>query len=393
VFSKGMMIIMGGFLGLTLVEIGLRIPEVEHHEVVALYQQPIPDEELGARLAPYAGGHDAKGFRNDAVPEQVEIVAIGDSQTWGVNARRSEAWPQTLAKISGRSVYNMGLGYYGPVQYWVLVDEALELSPKVIIVSLYFGNDIWGAYQMIYHREQHAQFRLNSAPQELFQKTIDFQAQALWAENTQFASQLQFSSLAVWNKWLIDHLAIARLLDQRGWWPGNTIADKFYLDQAWAEAFPEHGDVYDNGEVRTVFSTAYRLLALDLNRPEIVEGLRITQEMLKLIKTKADETDVKLLVLLIPTKELVYAEAMQAQYGQLSPTYTAVTDMETQVHAKMLDFCKKSDLNCVDALPVLKAAVDGNEQLYPATIDDHLLPRGYFLLASAINKVLSQQNW
>src|SRR4029077_4316852 len=50
--------------------------------------QPVADPKLQLRLPPYAGGHDAKGFRNDRVPEKVDVVAIGDSQTWGVNASR-----------------------------------------------------------------------------------------------------------------------------------------------------------------------------------------------------------------------------------------------------------------------------------------------------------------
>ena len=41
---------------------------------------------------------------------------------------------------------------------------------------------------------------------------------------------------------------------------------------------------YRNGSVHTVFTTAYRLMVLDLDDPAIAAGLRITKKMFGLIK-------------------------------------------------------------------------------------------------------------
>ena len=81
--------------------------------------------------------------------------------------------------------------------------------------------------------------------------------------------------------------------------------------RAWAQAYPEHGAVCNDADIRTVFTTAYRLAGLDLDDPRVDEGLRITNEVLWRAQQKADKAGVKLLVLLIPTKELVYAELTQ----------------------------------------------------------------------------------
>src|SRR5881394_3687348 len=51
------------------------------------------DDVLGMALPAGSGGHDAWGFRNRSVPESADVVALGDSHTYGNCAKRSEAWP------------------------------------------------------------------------------------------------------------------------------------------------------------------------------------------------------------------------------------------------------------------------------------------------------------
>ncbi len=51
-----------------------------------------------------------------------------------------QSWPYVLGKLTGRSVYNMGMGGYGPNQYFYLSNtKALALKPRVIIWGLYMG--------------------------------------------------------------------------------------------------------------------------------------------------------------------------------------------------------------------------------------------------------------
>ncbi len=75
----------------------------------------VGDKVLGAVPSPSAlAGFDRWGFRNPKVPETADIVAVGDSHTYGNTARMVDAWPYVLGQASGRQVYNMGLGGYGP---------------------------------------------------------------------------------------------------------------------------------------------------------------------------------------------------------------------------------------------------------------------------------------
>ena len=169
VFLRILTILIGLAAGLSVTEVGLRIVEKIQLGDRAKTAATVDDPQLGTRVVPYATGHDANGFRNASVPPKVDVVALGDSQTWGINVHTDDAWPQQLEKLSGHSVYNMGVGGYGPIQYWILTDKALGLSPKVIVAGLYFGNDLYDAYSMTYTLNNHAGLR-RSADQLLSRK-------------------------------------------------------------------------------------------------------------------------------------------------------------------------------------------------------------------------------
>src|SRR5262245_30568619 len=81
----------------------------------------VPDDILGIRVAAGARGFDQWGFRNRGVPAAADIVAIGDSHTYGNTATMSDSWPYVVARATGRTVYNLGLGGYGPNQYYELL--------------------------------------------------------------------------------------------------------------------------------------------------------------------------------------------------------------------------------------------------------------------------------
>src|SRR5210317_913473 len=65
------------------------------------------DEYLVHRISSGSGGHDEWGFRNYERPPNADIVAIGDSQTYGISASSDQSWPAHLSKISGQATYNM----------------------------------------------------------------------------------------------------------------------------------------------------------------------------------------------------------------------------------------------------------------------------------------------
>jgi len=106
------------------------------------YRSPVlvRDEILGIRLPAKSGGHDNWGFRNAEVPETAEIVALSDSHTYGNTAKMNQAWPKVLTRLTGKNVYHLAMGGYGPNQYYYLLQtKAFGLKPATIICGLYMG--------------------------------------------------------------------------------------------------------------------------------------------------------------------------------------------------------------------------------------------------------------
>lgn len=378
----------GLLISLLVAEGALRLVEKIQLGDRAIENKLIKDPVLGLKLAPYAQGHDANGFRNDAVSPNVDIVTLGDSQTWGVNAERQDAWPQQLSRISGHSVYNMGLGGFGPVQYHVLASQAFSLSPRLIIVAVYLGNDVYDAYTMAYQHENYRNLRDTKAPSDLAEDTIGPRAGSLWNQEKQFHYNFGRGTVAGWSFWFREHLAVGRLLNRTGLWPGSADVD-YEIDRRWALDQPNHGAVCEDAGIQTVFTTAYRLVGLDLNEPRIAEGLRITKNLLSDMQRQAEVNKVGLLVLLIPTKESAYAAVMSGKVGP-DPTYDKLIEMEGRVRTQIEDECRTQNIDYLDALPYLSEALGRGERVYPSTTESHPNARGYFVIASAVNNTLGK---
>jgi acetyltransferase AlgX (SGNH hydrolase-like protein) len=88
---------------------------------------------------------DRDGFRNaDAPPDQAQIVAVGDSWTFGFGVDDSVAWPRLLAdSLRPVRVRNLGLIGSGPEQYTRILERfGLPLHPSVILYGVFPGNDL-----------------------------------------------------------------------------------------------------------------------------------------------------------------------------------------------------------------------------------------------------------
>ena len=142
-----LLFILSSTLALGILEIGLR--QFTVFPIHGLKANRIPDEKLAYRIAPSFPGIDANGFRNPRTQKQVDLVAIGDSHTYGNNVRTEDSWPYQLADLTGMTVYNFGIGGYGSLQYHHLMDEAIKLKPQVIVIGLYLANDIINPCKLI----------------------------------------------------------------------------------------------------------------------------------------------------------------------------------------------------------------------------------------------------
>ncbi|MBC7955459.1 MAG: SGNH/GDSL hydrolase family protein [Cytophagales bacterium] len=339
---------------------------------------PVSDPFLGHKVVPGDGGHDALGFRNRAVPKTAQIVAIGDSMTYGSGAPRDGAWPQQLATLGGESVYNMGLGGYGPLQYLQLAStQAKQFKPRQLIVGFYFGNDFIDAYmapQSLAHwqswRESVA--APNTAPTQ--------------TAGAKPAPQRRGAAL---RNWLSRHSVLYGMLRTTVLEPfaaaeQKNVASQMSPDErlSWSDpAAPE---------VKTVFTAQQRGSAQDTSQSNVREGMQITKRAFAAIKDEADKQGVGLLVVLIPTRERVYCPYLKATGTTLPHAYMKLCQVEDANKAELIQALNAKAIAYVDPTAAMEAKVEQHVQIYPPTSDGHPTALGHRAIAEAVLAALKK---
>ncbi len=135
--KKLLLVLISIFFSLLIAE---GISRIIFDPIDYLKPERIPDDILRFKILPNTGAHDSWGYRNKSVPSTADIVAIGDSNTYGISAAATNSWPSVLGQMTGKVVYNISLGGYSPVEYFYLFnDKAIKLNPCLVIVGFYFA--------------------------------------------------------------------------------------------------------------------------------------------------------------------------------------------------------------------------------------------------------------
>ena len=328
------------------------------------------DPILGHRIMPGSGGHDQHGFRNSSVPDRAEIIAIGDSMTYGMAATSNESWPSQLSKITDETVYNMALGGYGALQYLHLLEtQALSFSPQRIVMGLYLGNDLMDSYNLAYSNDYWAPYRNDVLRSNT---TLDLFRPAEEAERR---------LLGGLRNWLAERVVLYRVLTQ------SVLGDRVRVSEI--EEMPEVVELHINDEAMYFLPNA-SFIALDLDDARVAEGLRITLKALEKAQDFCRSAGIDFLVVLIPTKESVYADRLLARVGGDNNIVQQLIHNETEARRIIISHLSDSGIDFVDVLPVLREAAR-IEAVYPA-FDSHPNGRGYAELAEKIATHLSVQS-
>lgn len=313
----------------------------------------VKDERLGHRIAPGSAGHDAWGFRNLAVPPHADVVAVGDSQTYGVAAPRPLAWPAQLARISGLSVYNMGLGAYGPRQYEILVREyAPRLQPRIVVVGVYMGNDLYDAAAGTAEDGPGGVPAATVADRRLLRGLRDF---------------LSENSVVYRATTLLGGDLLRRCEGPRG------------LAGAAGPEILRRAD----GKAITGLTPTLRLLALDHQSAQTSRGLQALAEAIRNASDSCGDHGIRFLVAVIPTKESAYRMLIERDGLQVSDAVRRVWAEETEVREAFASGLATRAIAWVDVLPALQRATL-EKTTYPSNDDGHPNGAGYAAIATAI---------
>ena len=334
----------------------------------------VPDDALGAVVS--AGGFDRWGFRNRDVPERSDIVVIGDSHTYGNTATMDDSWPYVLGRLSGREVYNMGMGGYGPNQYFHLfTTRALALRPRTIVVGLYMGDDFENAFLITYGLEHWAHLR------------------ALPAEKVDFDIWGAAPSTPSWHKrirvWLSRHSVTYQLVFHGpllGRFQGEVQIRNVQTrsDSAVSLTIPANN-------ILEAFLPKGILRNLDQDSEGIREGMRITFKLLADMNDISRQNHLQFIVAVIPTKEMVFADYLEHNSNiPLSGVIDKLLANERLAREKTFKFLIDSKIAYVDTLPALKRSRE--HELYARTAADmHPNRNGYRVIAEAVFDALKQR--
>jgi len=334
----------------------------------------VHDDILGAVPSPSAlAAFDQWGFRNPKVPDTADIVAVGDSHTYGNTARMVDSWPYVASRLSGRQVYNMGLGGYGPNQYFYLSKtKALTLKPKMIIWGLYMGDDFENAFSLTYGLDYWKDLRI-LPPQKV-------EANIWEGPPTDTGSR----KIRVW---LSRHCVIYQLAFHAGF--GGRVKGDIQIRNA-AELYPGYAtsiNIPDN-HILEAFRPKAVLFGLDQDNPNVREGMRITFELLKQMNEICRQNHVQFVVVVVPTKEMVFSEYLE--HNSKVPMDDVIDKLlvsERSARAQTFQAMTDNKIPYVDSLPGLKKSV--GEGLYASSAGDmHPNRNGYRVIGEAVAEYL-----
>lgn len=369
-WMKLIVLVVALVVGCLLGEVGSRLVLNPADYLTA---KTVPDDILGIRIASNSSGFDEWGFRNKRVPSTTDIVAVGDSHTYGNTATMNDAWPSVVARATGREVYNLGLGGYGPNQYYhLLKTKGRMLHPKQVLCGLYMGDDFENAFLVTYGLEYWSSLRSGDW------KNVSAD---IWG----------LSDHPVWGaavrNWFSENSMVYRLV-VHGPVLGMLKAN-MQFGQAATESDPNTTTlVVEDEGIREAFRPLSIAQRLDQNSAPVREGMRITFHLLKEMDEICRQEGCRFLVVIIPTKEAVFADYFDRTPGAyLREAVARVIAGEKSAKKALINFLDDAGVDHLDVLPALQRSV-GNQLYAQSTRDMHPGKNGYKVIGEAVAEYL-----
>lgn len=367
-------------------------PAIDYRLKAPWEREFVEDPVLGRRLPVFEPQHDDRGYRNAGVPEQVGVLAVGDSFTYGYGVVREDAWPQQLARQTGLAVYNAGVGGYGPCEYVEVALELLDLEPDIVLVGLMLGNDIINAYTSALFEGRFPRY----APTDtaLVAEIEAADAVASLEERARAAGLVVESHRVAeagdeprpLRRWVSEHSSLYRLARELLRVARAGSSETRALRSTFEEAAGRPGRVaHEAAGFRTVFRLlGVDALSIDIGDPRIRAGLQITADALLRLRDELAVRDIALGVVLVPNK-LPGWETLLSLVGDSSapPEYLAAALLARARTADLTRMLAQAGIPTVDSAELIRERFAKGVMPYFEDDDYHMNADGYAAIAEA----------
>jgi hypothetical protein len=345
----------------------------------------LPDAELGHKGNPKFPERDANGFRNTTIPKTTDIVAIGDSHTYGANVADDQAWPRVLERLTSCRVYSMALGAYGPLQYAILAEKAVRFKPRQIVVGIYFGNDFVDNWEMYLRNPESYPVRkelVDRAIEKDRQVSLQDLTRNLYLESPRQESERAWSVSSFLSRhsslWGFGR-AIKRTLYPSG---NSTLSDGFQT--AVAALTPtqlEYASIFEGADWRTILTSPYRAALENRDDPRVEVGVWLTQWAIQKINETAKRNGIATIFILLPTKESVFVDKVKSkEEHKLFKKLTLDEDRNRQV---LIAYMEENHIAYIDMAPFLRSMT---HQPYFENADGHPNAVGHEAIAMRLRE-------
>jgi len=116
---------------------------------------------------------DENGFRETTPLSEARIFALGDSFTFGVSVTQESTWVNVLNRLTGASIYNLGVSGNSPGQQLMLLENILRTKANAVKVRhvlwmICEGNDLEDSYDT----ERPVEYEEKASGNDVFRGTI-----------------------------------------------------------------------------------------------------------------------------------------------------------------------------------------------------------------------------
>ena len=364
------------------------VPFIRYQIAPPWSRNQISDPDLGYRMSRFFPGHDRLGYRNDDDPDRYDVLAIGDSATYGYGAPPDGSWPRHLRRLIGKPVYNAGVGGYGPCEYRKVMAETLHLQPRVVVLAVSLQNDLFDAYASVYL--DHRCTDLATTDPSIMARfrdvdrtgTLRDQANQYQETNPDPGRPNPLKRLALYGlaRSFSYQLTASTALpfpgrDEQSYERASQLASRIGMDRP--DAF------------RTVFQDPrLHILGNDLDDVRIAEGLRVLFAAFDEMSRNLMARDTSFVVALLHNKPFVLTSVLTTERPDLWPTFERQVSLEIRMTEQIVKWLSSNNISYVDTGDAMRRAVERGKMPYRETDDHHPSSVGYQIIAEAISEAV-----